>query len=827
MGKTVIQEIIAAALLILTGAASCTPSPDLEQTRVVKLDIVSVALKTVLNDAGTVMEWQNGDEISVFNDASGDIVKGTYLKGKPLEVTVPRKASRLKLVYPSCGGSFDNPDIRIPDSQSQTKAGTLNSRYYPLVAELSLGSDDTYTPVFSPSGSAFRIQAFNPSFPGEERLEGIRIESSGKTCAVTVAVPREIPAERSDGGQIYVCVEKGSFTATVFEVKTSRATYNIKTDGELDLSTDMFGVRLDLLNLRAFTDGSGDRPISNGAGFVDLRVEGMESQLTDDIIPDFSAVGYHWGETDLSDAASGYKVVELPAPSGGDDWKMIQDAIDTASEGTVLEFRPGTYIVDSIIFIDRSGIVLRGSADRATTLFARGFAPDSPSMHMDVSGVKYPSVRNFICIGRSLGKGAARVVDMSNPISADAVHADAWSVVGTTMSRTQGAAMGAGTPIVEDAFCGSSFVTVKDPSIFNPGDHVSVFRPGTQEWIHDLKMDMIIKSLKDIGSIYQWKPSEYSIWWERVVTAVRGDRIYLDAPLVMSVTSAYGGGMLYNYHWDRVRECGVENLKLVSDYDPSRTTRVDDSAYDVYHAASGVYITAAEHCWVRNVEFRHFSESAVNMADGAKNITVQDCDLYDPVAIISGGLRYGYHISHGAQCLVKNCSCDKDRHQFVTAQKSPGPNVFTRCTATNAYSTLGPHQRWATGILWDNVSTNSRAGVYDAGNGGTGQGWQGTNIVFWNCRIEGVINAQSPWVTGKNYVIGCYSSAGPATLTPKTNYANPGYAPDGSIVYDRDVNGPRPDAVCRPLEPGEPASLYEYQLERRLASGLLISKLAL
>lgn len=555
-------------------------------------------------------------------------------------------------------------------------------------------------------------------------------------------------------------------------------------------------------------------------GFTDLNNDNPDESVPRDTIPDFSAVGYHWGETDLANAAAGRNIFYLPSPSGGDDFHMIQQAIDMASEGTIIQFEAGTYFVDSLLMIDRNGIVLRGAGDKETILFARGYAPDTPSMTTDVSGVRYPYVRNFICIGKSAGKGSDRVTEMSVSISADNFHADAWSVRGTTMSSTVGQTIGSGSPIIEDAFCGSRFVKVMDPSQFNVGDHVCVFRPGTAKWIHDIKMDMIIKSLKDIGTVYQWTPSAYSISWERVVTGIRGDKVYFDAPLVMSVTSNYGGGVLYKYMWDRVRECGVENMKIVSDYDRNRTSRVDNSAYDLYHAASGVYFTAAEHCWVRDVEFYHFSESAVNMATGAKNITVENCSMHDPISPISGGMRYAFHIFTGSQCLVKNCTTDHDRHQFVTGTRSPGPNVFTRCTSTNAYSTLGPHQRWATGILWDNVSTNSRAGVYDAGNSGTGHGWQGSNIVFWNCRVEGVFRAQSPWVTGKNYVIGCYNENGPIQTVQYSGYANPGYDPNGNIVYDSQVNGfPRPDAVCRQLEPGEPQSLYESQLQKRLESG--------
>ena len=102
---------------------------------------------------------------------------------------------------------------------------------------------------------------------------------------------------------------------------------------------------------------------------------------------------------------------------------------------------------------------------------------------------------------------------------------------------------------------------------------------------------------------------------------------------------------------------------------------------------------------------------------------------------------------------MRNCESNFDRHQFVTGPRVPGPNVFLYCEGKNAYADVGPHQRWATGTLYDHVATNATIAARNTGLSGTGHGWQGTNQVFWSCSAGAGYDVQSPFVTGNNYWI--------------------------------------------------------------------------
>ena len=838
---------MAAACLLFSACTQEEPS----ECRQIRLSLSETAVKTALNPTRTALQWQDGDAISVYNNHDASIASATYAAGEAISVFVPVDATQVKATYPETSGSYDSPGFVFPEVQEQAAAGVLNGRCYPLVAEAAIVGSAAEL-HFASVGSAFALNVYKPKEQGE-KLQYVTVKPAQRETAVKVqlaepfALGADQPSDkRTYEGQVYACLEKGQYNGIEFTVVTDRYRYNITSnDTMMDLeSHDFFVVNLDLAHLKAYISVRvGSEAFSEdeehlvdvtlaGAGFVELtQYYFSDAQLTEDIIPDFSAVGYHWGEAEFPDYG---RVVELDAPSGDDDTDMIQAAIDAASEGTVIQFQEGRYIVDGLLILDKNGIILRGAGNRQTEIFARGTLT-LDEVDPEADNATYPVVRTLINLGVAKSTRiatSARLLRIST-IGANnkagrriEYHLSAWNVKGRTLNSGSTEVMGGGSEIIEDAFCGSNFVTVADASSFSVGESVVVYRPGTREWVHDLKMDNIIRSL-DKTTVNQWNPSDYNMCWERTVKAIVGNRIFFDTPLMMSVTQAYGGGAVRHYSRTRIRECGIENFKLVSDYNPDR----DSYAFgvgDIYHATTAIMFYGAEHCWVKNVETHRFCMSAVQISDGARNITVQDCDQREPTGYDrTGGLRYAFSIEGGQQCLIRNCTSDQDRHQFATGAQIPGPNVFSRCTGTNASADVGPHQRWATGTLYDNVSTNASMKAYDSGDSGTGHGWEGVNQVFWNCTAAS-FSLQSPWVTGKNYAIGCkFSAGGDASLSPGRTYPNPGYDPDGNMVNDSDVNGTRIDGECRPRTAGEPESLYEFQLQERLSAGNRVSDLVI
>lgn len=413
-------------------------------------------------------------------------------------------------------------------------------------------------------------------------------------------------------------------------------------------------------------------------------------------IPDFSNVGYRYGDFPIPEIAT---VVEV-SPVDGDDGATIQAAINSlfnmepdenGFRGAVL-LKAGVYQVSGQIKIAASGIVLRGEgeSDNGTVIIAEG-----------------TSDRDLI----KVDNGASR------------------NVISTTRAA-----------IAEDYVpVGRKYVVVLDASGYAEGDRIVLYRQGTSQWISDIKMNQLTPTE---GTV-QWSASGYSFYFERLVTRVNGDTIFFRNPVVMAMEKRYGRGTVYKYTFNRLQNIGIENICLKSAY----TSETDEE-----HSWSAIGIYSAENCWVRNVTAWYFALSCVKLESNSRLTTVLNCHSKEQKSIITGGRRYPFQTS-GSLNLFKNCTTTEARHDYATGARVCGPNVFTGSTAVNSHSDIGPHHRWAMGTLFDVIVTNNQINVQDRDDMGTGHGWSGANQVFWNCMAASSI-CQSPWTSAKNYNFG-------------------------------------------------------------------------
>lgn len=118
---------------------------------------------------------------------------------------------------------------------------------------------------------------------------------------------------------------------------------------------------------------------------------------------------------------------------------------------------------------------------------------------------------------------------------------------------------------------------------------------------------------------------------------------------------------------------------------------------------------------------------------------------------IAGGRRYSFNLG-GQFCLIQRCYTRDGRHDYVNGSQVRGPNVFLDCLAENTHADSGPHHRWSTSTLFDNIKVpvlNAR----NRGTSGSGHGWAGANMVFWNCTTDKIICEHPP--AAANFCIGC------------------------------------------------------------------------
>jgi len=301
---------------------------------------------------------------------------------------------------------------------------------------------------------------------------------------------------------------------------------------------------------------------------------------------------------------------------------------------------------------------------------------------------------------------------------------------------------------------GATTFNVPSAKAFKKGDKVIVRRIGNDAFIKELGLDSTTVGRN------RWQP--FNINYDRTIIDVKGNTVIIDAPIFCAIETRWGGGEFLKYNDERIEQIGIENLRGVSEYDPSVRQKnygnMDRDKLDPKHQYQGdeyfsdenhyfnfINISNAKNVWVRNISGIHFGSSVVQANAGSKWITVQDCESWEPVSIRMGARRFTYQMN-GQFCLVQRCFSQKGRHSFVLQGQEASGNVYLDCKAVNPYSTSEPHNHWVNGVLYDNIKAPLTARYWDYIIG-----WAGANIVFWNC--EGDFLIQKP-PTAQNYSFG-------------------------------------------------------------------------
>jgi fibronectin type 3 domain-containing protein len=391
-------------------------------------------------------------------------------------------------------------------------------------------------------------------------------------------------------------------------------------------------------------------------------------------LAEFSVCGYRGGGVAIADVPVSVTV----RPQSGDDTKQIQNAIDTVSSYPpdadgfrgAVLLRAGRYQVSSSLRIQASGVILRGEGQDSLGTVLEAVTPSDYDVIVLGSGSGSYGVQS----------GTIRAITTAY-VPAGAIQFEVDNVAG-----------------------------------YSVGEFIIVQRTPNQFWIDDLAMGQ-----------WGWTPSGYKVEYERHIAAILGNTITVDVPLVDVIQDKYGGGRIYKPTTiSRIRQSGVENLRIESCY-------AGDT--DEEHPWNAVRVRYAEDCWVRGITAQYFAYSCVNVSAYARRVTIEDCAFLDPKSLVTGGRRYSFNLeSTATRILFQRCYSSESRHDFVLGSKTRGPNAFVDCYADRSFADSGPHHRWSTGALFDNVYSSNTLAVENRQSSGSGHGWSGAQIVFWNCQ---------------------------------------------------------------------------------------------
>mmetsp|Transcript_16744 Transcript_16744/g.30026 ORF Transcript_16744/g.30026 Transcript_16744/m.30026 type:complete len:629 (-) Transcript_16744:121-2007(-) len=432
------------------------------------------------------------------------------------------------------------------------------------------------------------------------------------------------------------------------------------------------------------------------------------------IVPDYSNVGYKGGGVPIPFVPTLYTVEHME----GDAQATIQAAIDQVSSqpidattgfrGAVL-IKAGNYVVSSGLSVTASGVVIRGEGS-------------------ELNGgtvITYTSTdrtSNLFTFGAASG-GRSFTSDVS----------------------------------VSDAFVpvGAKTLTVADGTQFQQDDRVIIQLKPNQAWL-DHMSDM---------SQYGWTTTGYDLEWRRTITAVIGNQITFDAPILQAIEAVYGGASVRKYTFDaEIENVGIENIRLESAY---------ASDTDENHGKSAVLFQRVINGWMRQVTAKYFWFGAVSIVTNSMYITVEDSAMLDHKGTLSGGRRYSFNVDDSQFVLMQRCLAANGRHDFVSGSRTPGPNVWVDGSAILSNSDSGPHHRYATGQLYDQIKVKEANGVEgqlyvrNRGSSGSGHGWSGAQVMFWNS--EAMIIASSP-NGAMNYAVGnvgTYNPVDPDVQEPR------------------------------------------------------------
>src|SRR6478736_2704261 len=252
-------------------------------------------------------------------------------------------------------------------------------------------------------------------------------------------------------------------------------------------------------------------------------------------IPDFSNAGYKGG---------GVAIPYVPAkitiwPVKGDNSENIQAAIDKVSampldaagfRGAV-QLKLGLYPLDKPLYIKASGVILRGEGmnDTGTILFGKTVAP-TPGQAPGPRGPR-PALINI------MGDVGVKPLEETKQAITDKYVAVGATTFNVVLAKA-----------------------------FKKGDRILIRRFSNEAWIKEIGEDSIT-----VGARNRWRP--FTITYDRIITDVKVNTITVDGAIFTAIDSRWGGGDIVKYGDDRIEQVGVENLRGMSEYDPTVRTK--------------------------------------------------------------------------------------------------------------------------------------------------------------------------------------------------------------------------------------------------------------
>ncbi|KLT69315.1 hypothetical protein [Flavobacterium sp. ABG] len=445
-------------------------------------------------------------------------------------------------------------------------------------------------------------------------------------------------------------------------------------------------------------------------------------------LPDFSYAGYHFGETNLPEVQG--KIINavdfgVKANDELDDSKALLKAIKAANaiEGNViLQLPAGRIILSTILYLERSNFVLRGtgSGKNGTEFYCPRpmmYLKDPESLaelreYLTTFDKRQRENENNIDLAFSQYAWSGGFIWTQIPNERVKSYLDKYEPTPIVLAKVSSGTMGEHT------------ITVSDLNGLKVGDVVEL-----QLFNKDGENGEIIKDLYQGAPVkpgsHHWKFPKLPIVRQQVeITKISGSKITLKTPLTIGIKPSYQAQLV---EWKHLNEVGIEHLRFTFPDIP----RV---AHHVEPGNNGIFLTRVFNSWVKDVTITN-ADSGI-LAEEIANVTIQDI-------VTDGNHMAHYTVTLGGvhNVLVKNLKVYNKAVHPLSFNTFATKNVYQNCEVF-ADPLLDQHSGANHQNLFDHIMvhlTPDNTKSYALFGGGGADYWKpshGPYSTFWNLNVQ-------------------------------------------------------------------------------------------
>jgi hypothetical protein len=486
-------------------------------------------------------------------------------------------------------------------------------------------------------------------------------------------------------------------------------------------------------------------------------------------LADYSYAGYEWGEKPLPDLTPTLDVTEFGAiPNDNkDDTDAMRAAIKAAESQkgmAVLHIPAGKFIVNDVLYIERSNFVLQGEGSGPDGTVIEVSRP-LRDMHVPWS-TKWLKAYYFLFGKRARGgklfsafSWTGGVFWIRAPHKAHPKDLDVQIVDGTQAQH---------------------IIHVSNTTGLHAGDVVTI------QWFnHEGKRGSLLKEIYGDYNLAMGRRL-YGWFWNPVLTQpvtivrVEKNQLVIKEPLLHDVRAQWTPKLVRPTY---LKQVGIENLRI-------EFPRTQYAGHHLEEGYNGIYFTDTMHSWIRNVSI-HNSDSAI-LSHGCKNITL------DKITVTGRPGHYTIMTSKSYGALVTRFNLLADSIHNPSFNTKTRLSVYSHGVIEKAH--LDQHRGINHQNLFDDIEINHAENLFAHGGAAYWGPTAGRFNTFWNIRIKN---------TPANGFIGQCREAPEARLI-------------GIVGLDSEVNfdyQPAPYVEGLNKKGISIPSLYQYQLQKRLNGG--------